>query len=406
MCGQDIEELRGLIASRQAEIVALDDQLREAVRQKRLLDLPALVQQLLAVKPDHPYAQPLAEQVVEATRRSGPEATGRASLRRGPAAAGAVAPHNRNPGCQELYRRTAELAWLAGDLRHAPGRCHAAGGRTAIPEPGARRPAGGEAVRRGGRRLRLAQAPERRTAVAWASPPAETPLGVPVDWLGGFRRLTLATAQASESDLLRSPGRLAVACGLALAGLKQAPLRINLLAAAEKGIFSRASRFLRAQAVRGAWGLDLGPSGLKAVKLCWDESQRQARIEAAALVEHAKPLSHAANEAEEHRLVAETIKTFLAQHETKAQRVCVGLPGRLALARQFDLPPVEAAKAPRLVEFEAQQQFPVPLDQLAWDYQFFDEPPGAGQPAKTSGDLWRRALLVGAQEAAVRTLGG
>ena len=246
------------------------------------------------------------------------------------------------------------------------------------------------------RRLRLAQAPGRTVPVAWAPAPPETPLGAAVDGLGGFHRLICAESLLGESDVRRFPGRFAIACGLALAGLKQAAVRINLLAAEQRGVLSRAARLVRPRGTRAAWGLDLGPSGLKAVKLGWDDAKQQARIEAAALVEHAKPLGHAANEAEEHKLVAETIKTFLAGHETKTDRVCVGLPGRMALGRQFDLPPVEAAKAPRLVAFEAQQQFPFPLEQLVWDYQFLGDPTtDSTGAAKPSDDLWRRALLVG-----------
>ena len=169
------------------------------------------------------------------------------------------------------------------------------------------------------------------------------------------------------------------------------------------GVLSRVSQLMRSGGPQVAWGLDLGISGLKAVRLSWNESKRQAIIEAAALVEHAKPLSYAVNEAEEHRLVADTLKKFLENHQTKGRRVCVGLPGRLALGRQFDLPPVDAAKAPRLVEFEAQQQFPFPLEQLAWDYQFFDEvAPGPSGTPKPSGDLSAPALLVGAQQTTAR----
>jgi Tfp pilus assembly PilM family ATPase len=400
----DIEQLHGLIAARQEEIARLDVQLREAVRQKRLLDLPAPIERLLSIKPDHAYAKPLAEavrkQLVDAAERQLAVHRYDEALK----LLEQIAPHLRSPQSQELHHRAAELAWLSGELRQAPvvdATLAAVARRLRDMAPDDARAA--KLCDEVDRRLRLAQAPGHTAPVAWAAAPAETPLGVPVDYLGGFRRMTGAESLSGESEIRAYPGRFAVACGLALAGLKRAAVRINLLATQQSGLLSRAARFIEPLNPRAAWGLDLGPSGLKAVRLGWDESTQQARIEAAALVEHAKPLSHAVNEAEEHRLVAETIKTFLASYETKAARVCVGLLGRMALARQFDLPPVEAAKAPKLVEFEARQQFPFALDQLDWDYQFFDDPtPDPAGGTKASGDLWRRALMVGAQQNVTR----
>ena len=67
-------------------------------------------------------------------------------------------------------------------------------------------------------------------------------------------------------------------------------------------------------------------------------------VEDAALIEHAKSLGNALNEAEEHKLIADTLAAFLERHRPKAERVCVGLPGRMALIRQFELPPVDPAR--------------------------------------------------------------
>ncbi len=189
--------------------------------------------------------------------------------------------------------------------------------------------------------------------------------------------------------------------------MKQAAMDINLLTDRQRGVLGMVSQLVRSRNEPTAWGLDLGVSSLKAVLLSWDDAKSQAVIDRAVLVEHAKPLSQAVNEAEEHRLVADSLKAFLQNHSTKGHRVCAGLPGRMALGRQFDLPPVDAAKVPRLVEFEARQQFPIPLDQLAWDYQFFDDAANAANrrqsaAAAPSNDLWRRALLVGAQELIAR----
>ena len=250
------------------------------------------------------------------------------------------------------------------------------------------------------RRSRLAESQGRGAPLLWARSPQQTALGVPVDWLTGFRRIRRAEA-LQQPDLVQQTGRFAVACGLALTGLKQAALPLNLLAAEQRGVLSRVSQLVRLRSERSAWGIDFGPSGLKAVKLVWDESQQQAVIEAAALIEHAKSLSQAANEAEERRLVGETLKAFLDSHDTKSAQVCVGMPGRLALSRPLELPPIEPAKVAKFVEFEARCQFPFPLEQLSWDFQFFQGPPAASNGAAADKE-GRQALLIGAKRTATQ----
>ena len=85
------------------------------------------------------------------------------------------------------------------------------------------------------RRAARAEAQGQRTPVLWTRPPQETPLGVAVEGLAAFRRITCTQPVASESELPRCPGRFAVACGLALAGLKRAALQVNLLAGEQRG---------------------------------------------------------------------------------------------------------------------------------------------------------------------------
>ena len=243
----------------------------------------------------------------------------------------------------------------------------------------------------------------QRGPVLWARPPQETPLGIAIEEPAAFRRITCAQSAAKELELSRCPGRFAVACGLALAGLKRAPLRVNLLAGEQRGMLSRASRILRSHGDRPAWGLDLGMSGLKAVKLSWNGAARQATVEAAVSIEHAKSLGNALNEADEQKLIAETLSKFLERHRPKGERITVGLPSRMALIRQFELPPVEQFKIPKLLEFEARQQFPFPLEQLAWDYQFLDEVDVSGNGSRNrAGKRWRNVLLLGSQAASSR----
>ena len=323
-----MEELRAEVMARKGEIATLHQELRSAVRQNRLLDLPSRIERLLLLKPDHAYGRELAgklqERLIEAAEKHLAEHHYDEALK----LLEQIAPHVRTPRAEQLHRQVAELAWLAWDLRNAPLAdatllAVAERLRRLAPRDGRVGKLAAELQRRG----RLAAGQGGGAPMPWARPPRQTPLGVPVEWLAGFRRLRLAEGPP-QPEFLRQPGRFAVACGLALTGLKRAALPLNLLAADQRGVFSRVSQIVRSRGERPAWGIDLGPSGLKAVKLAWDETKQQAVIEAAALIEHGKSLSHAANEAEERRLVGDTLNAFLDQQETKSTQVCVGMPGR------------------------------------------------------------------------------
>ena len=351
---------------------------------------------MLTLKPDHAYAKAVAghvqERLAAAAEKKLAEHHYDAALR----LLERIGPHGATPRSEELRRKAAELACLSWDLRNAPVIDQTL---TAVAER-LRRLAPGDA-----RLVRLCDELQRRSQpagaqqrplepVCWARPPQETPLGVPVDWLAGFRRFVCAET-LDRSDLLRNPGRFAVACGLALAGVKQAAVGIDLLRGQQRGLRDRVAGMICPKSTRAAWGIDLGGSALKAVRLAWDETARQPRIEAAVVVEHAKPLSYAANEAEEAKLVAETLKAFLSGRQLAADRVCVGLPGRMALGRQFDLPPAAAGKTQKLVEFEVGLQFNLPVEQLIWDFHAFDGGQPAGGPRCCTRRLPRPAGAAG-----------
>jgi Tfp pilus assembly PilM family ATPase len=398
--GSKLETLQTEVVARKNEITTLHQELRSAVRQNRLLDLPSKIERLLVLKPDHTYGREVAGKLQERLIQTAEKQLAEYQYDQALSLLDQIAPHVRTPRAEQLHRQVTELAWLAWDLRNAPlvdATLLAAAERLRRLAP------------RDGRAGKLAAELQRRSRLAasqgapmpWARPPRQTPLGVPVEWLAGFRRLRPAEG-FQQPDFLRQPGRFAVACGLALTALRRAAVPLNLLAAEQRGVFSRVSQMVRSRGERPAWGIDLGPSGLKAVKLTWDESKQQGVIEAAALIEHAKSLTHAANEAEERKLTGDTLKAFLDSQDTKSAQVCVGMPGRLALSRPLEVPPIDAAKVPKFVEFEARYQFPFPLEQLSWDFQLFDSPPGLNGAGGETEKESRRALLLGVKRTATQ----
>ena len=116
-----------------------------------------------------------------------------------------------------------------------------------------------------------------------------------------------------------------------------------------------------------AWGLDVGTTSLKAIKLRLDGGK--VSVEAFDVVEHDKFLSEPDIDRDE--VIRHTLTKFLERNPVKRDTVFIGVPGSTTFARFVKLPPVEPKKIPEIVRFEAIQQIPFPLDQVNWDYQTF-----------------------------------
>src|SRR5262245_24463115 len=115
----------------------------------------------------------------------------------------------------------------------------------------------------------------------------------------------------------------------------------------------------------GAWGIDIGHSALKALRLEVIEGVPTAT--AFDYVEHPKILSQP--DADPDQLTREALEKFLSRNKIKGDLVAASVPGQSGLARFVKLPPVEEKKIGDIVKFEAKQQIPFPLDEVVWDFQ-------------------------------------
>lgn len=116
------------------------------------------------------------------------------------------------------------------------------------------------------------------------------------------------------------------------------------------------------------WGIDLGRSALKAIKL---RAAGEGKVEVVAhdYVEHARVLSQP--DADRPALIAAALEKFLSRNDISKDQVVVSVPGQHTLARFTKLPPIAPRKIPDLVRYEADQQIPFDMDEVIWDYQIF-----------------------------------
>src|SRR5438552_18379649 len=120
-----------------------------------------------------------------------------------------------------------------------------------------------------------------------------------------------------------------------------------------------------ASALPGVWGIDLGQSALKAIRLQLTGDEVVAT--AFDYIEHPKILSQP--DADPDQLTREALETFLKRNTLGGDIVCISVPGQSGLARFVKLPPAEEKKIADIVRFEAKQQHPFNLEASVWQFQ-------------------------------------
>ncbi len=118
---------------------------------------------------------------------------------------------------------------------------------------------------------------------------------------------------------------------------------------------------------QNVWGIDIGKCGLKALRCSRSADTGNLVAEAFDYIEY--PMLLTQPEADPAELVRAAIEEFLSRNELAGDRIAVSVPGQAGLSKFIKLPPVEAAKIPDIVTYEARQQIPFPLDQVVWSWQ-------------------------------------
>lgn len=124
-------------------------------------------------------------------------------------------------------------------------------------------------------------------------------------------------------------------------------------------------------ASNACWGIEVGSGALKAVKLVRDGDS--VTVVDVAVIPHKKPLSAPEVDEKETRRVA--LGQLISQHDLTKAQIAVSVPGNQSFARFANaIPATEPKQIPALVEYEAKQQIPFPLEEVQWDFQTFAEP--------------------------------
>lgn len=115
-----------------------------------------------------------------------------------------------------------------------------------------------------------------------------------------------------------------------------------------------------------AWGLEVGEFALKAVRL--QLVADQVSVVAFEVIPHTKVLSDP-SVSDRAGMVQITLGAFVQQHaqELSTEPIVMSLPSSMAFARFATIPAVDAKSLRSMVEYEAKQQIPFPIEEVEWD---------------------------------------
>jgi len=119
-------------------------------------------------------------------------------------------------------------------------------------------------------------------------------------------------------------------------------------------------------AYKTAWGIDIGESAIKAVKV--RRSGDTVVIEDYHTVA-CEARADAAQAGDRDFRVRSALSELQYQADLGGGGVAVSLAGRDVFPRFIPLPPVEKKRIPEIVRYEARTQMPFPIDEVVWDYQ-------------------------------------
>src|SRR5437899_7397689 len=83
-----------------------------------------------------------------------------------------------------------------------------------------------------------------------------------------------------------------------------------------------------------------------------------------------------AQESAREAAILKALPELLTERGMKSKVVNVCAPGFHVFSKFVKLPPVDAGKVTQIIQYEAQQNVPFPLEEVVWDYQILDSTPG------------------------------
>lgn len=332
---------------------SLKKELEAALAAKAYEQASSLTQQLLELQPESRSFHKMAIQLGERLLRTADKRFHRQDYAGASRALHAIVDRARGDEYKSMLQRIETTRWLSEQFDGEPlatGTLGRLAMRFATERPQDGRAA--ELVKDLSVAVKAKRATVRDGFAAWRTQGQS--------WLGG-RLGVLSHPQAFDFTAVENrPATLsdcAIALGLALHGLSLGRFSGNLVA--KKGMLSKLT-FSKATAV---WGVDVGSSAIRAVRMQLDKNASQPSVTHIHCVTLDQPTCRRGGRPE-HEPLAEAMAKLLGEIDLDGTQVWSNLPSCESVSRFCELPPVKNSQAEKLIVLEAKSRVPIPTDDL------------------------------------------
>ena len=393
----DANTLLQQATSARQELLTLGGEIRAAIEEKRTADLLPKIQRLLTLKPNHAQAIQIAEQLRDGLVKQAKRYFTAHRYQECIDQLEQIPSFVRNPEVETIHETASELLALLDAVRNAAladrptlGLANRLVKLAAANPEAAKARASLSSGRRPGLPIRAWGVPNHQPA------PKRSTLGPPIDWLAYSTRIPAADERVAAT-LAEHPGQFHVALGLAIQGLGQAAVPLDL-APQENNTLAQMFPTFTHRAASAAWGIDLSDFAVKAVKLAKDSKDGSIKVAAAEYILHWAPLTNAEVELARPEIIDQALRDFLTRAgDLKGTKVVASITGQRVLGRFFELPPLAARKVADAIAYEAKHQLPVALDELCWTSDTLDP-----VDARSADAQLRRIMVCAARQSHVR----
>ena len=134
-------------------------------------------------------------------------------------------------------------------------------------------------------------------------------------------------------------------------------------------IYKKGLDSVRLSGGKSAWDLEIGDSGLKAVKA--SARDRELYIEAIDRIDYSS-IEHEIT-SKKPDLIEGTVNIFKERNLiSKSDKIIFSLSDKMILSRFFSLPPIKKSRIAEALRYELRKQVPFEPDEIVWDYQQFE----------------------------------
>lgn len=374
LLGEEAKQLFRTTSDRQSSIKELEQEIKKEINGKSWELVGSLVHQLLKLEPSHESAKRVAKKVTAKLIESAKQSIEQGRFDRACEKLSSIPDSEQNTTTQKLLAENVQHQWISNELRMEPYVSKTLARLSKTLRDAHPHLAVLKEVHQQIQELNQSKPhASRSNLIAWK--------GNRNSWMGG-NAAPLCFPQslecASQADLKSQPGAFNVAIGLALQAVGETRVTEDFLIR-KKSLFSSSRK-----ASSAAWGLDIGTSTIKAIRIVRQDDQ--LKITDSFFAETNSSSIRSKDPSGERKSLAPFIEKFLKEKNSDELPVWCNINASQTVNRFIRLPPVKTKEASTLLDKEIESKIPIPLDELVVTKWICNQKrlPTMGRPAMAS----------------------